>query len=338
MRRFAGAILGFGLLFGSPGPAGAQSASEIAAAKQWFTEGLALEEKAQFSQALERFRRAAAVKKTPQILFHVGLCEAKTGALVEAIVSFERAAESAKAEGNAQVESASQSELAGLRPRVPMLELSVKGGTKPSSVSLDGNPLSGAALEAPIPVNPGKHEIVADFAGTKVKQSFTASESAKSRVELEAPSAETPSGAPPPPPPTPAEAPSAAEDHPLPTPADSRAGSSITPWLVIGGGVLVTAGGFYMWKLRGDQIDSLDALCSEKDSCPAESASKVDALESKGKTYTTLGIAFWGVGAAAIATGGYLLLSGSGSEKAAGARVAPALGPGLAGAVVQGRF
>lgn len=110
------------------------------------------------------------------------------------------------------------------------------------------------------------------------------------------------------------------------------------PWLVIGGGVLVTAGGFFMWKLRGDQIDSLDAICPEQDACPAERESDVDDLENKGKTYTTLGIAFWGVGAAAIATGGYLLLSGSGQEKAASTRVAPALGPGVAGAVLSGRF
>ncbi len=330
------AILGFGLLVGGAGPARAQSASEIAAAKQWFTEGLALEEKGQFVEALERFRRAAAVKKTPQILFHVGLCEVKTGALVEAIVSFERAAESAKADGNAQVEAAAQSELGALRPRVPILELSVKGGAKPTGLSLDGNTLSEAALEAPIPVNPGQHEIVADFAGTKVKQSFKASEGGRSRVELQAPSAEAPPATPTPPPPGPA--PNAPEDHPLPPPADERAGSSVVPWLVIGGGVLVTAGGFYMWKLRGDQIDSLDAICPEKNACPAERESKVDDLESKGKTYTTLGIAFWGVGAAAIATGSYLLLTGSGQEKAAATRVAPALGPGVAGAVLSGRF
>lgn len=334
MRHFAAALVGFGILVGGLTPAGAQSASEIAAAKQWFTEGLALEEKSQFAEALERFRRAAAVKKTPQILFHVGLCEAKTGALVEAIVSFERAAESAKAEGNAQVESAAESELRALRPRVPMLEISVKGTTKPSGMTLDGNALSSAALEAPIPVNPGQHELVLDFAGTKVRQGFKASEGAKSRVELEAPSAEAPPATPAPPPSTPA--PPAGEDRP--PPAETRSGSTVVPWLVIGGGVLVTAGGFYMWKLRGDQIDSLDAICPEQDACPAERASDVDDLESKGKTYTTLGIAFWGVGAAAIATGGYLLLSGSGHEKSAATRVAPALGPGVAGAVLSGRF
>lgn len=336
MRRLAGALLGFGLLVGSLRPVHAQSASEIAAAKQWFTEGLALEDKGQFAQALERFKRAAAVKKTPQILFHVGLCEQKTGALVEAIVSFERAAESAKAEGNAQVESAAQSELAALRPRVPMLELSVKGGAKPTSVTLDGNALSSAALEAPIPVNPGQHAIVADFAGTKVTRSFSASEGGKSRVELDAPRVEEPAPSPPPPPAS-APAPKPPEEQPLPPPSEERS-SAVVPWLVIGGGVLATAGGFYMWKLRGDQIDSLDAICPEPDTCPADRESEVDDLEGKGKTYTTLGIAFFGVGAAAIATGGYLLLSGSSEEKRGAARVAPALGPGLAGAVVSGRF
>jgi len=338
MRRFAGALLGFGLACSMARGAVAQSASEIAAAKQWFTDGLALEEKSEFAKALELFRRAAAVKKTPQILFHVGLCEAKTGALVEAIVSFERAEEAAKAEQNTQVGSAAQAELSALRPRVPTLEIAVKGEAKPTRLTLDGNTLSNAALDAPLPVNPGQHELVAEFETGSVKKSFKASEGGKSRVELEAPAAGAPAPAAAPaaaPTPEPGSAPA---DHPLP-PAEPSQGPGIVPWLVIGGGVLATVGGFYMWKLRGDKIDELDAICPAQDQCPADRASDVDDLESEGKTYTTFGIALWGVGAAAIATGGYLLLSGSGSEKPpAGARVAPALGPGLAGAVVSGRF
>src|SRR5687767_8496616 len=114
----------------------AQSASEIAAAKQWFTEGLALEEKDQFKDALDRFRRAAQVKKTPSILFHVGLCEAKTGQLVEGLVNLERAVELGKTEGNDQVVSAASGEIASLSPRIPKLELAVVGDEQPKSLSL----------------------------------------------------------------------------------------------------------------------------------------------------------------------------------------------------------
>lgn len=337
MPRFVGALFGLALLGAVPGSALAQTASEIAAAKQWFTDGLALEDKSEWGKALELFRRAAQVKKTPQILFHVGLCESKTGALVEAIVSFERAAELAKTEKNQQVESAAQSELTALRPRVPMLALRVKGDAKPTRVTLDGQPLSVAALEAPIPVNPGNHLLVVELAGKEQKHELTASEGKTSTLELEAAAEGTPAApAPPPPPDAPTPAPAPPPTSPAPT-ADSG-GAPILPWLLVGGGVVAAAGGFYMWKLRGDQIDELDAICTEKDACPSARESEVKDLSSKGKTYTTLGVVFWGVGAAAIGTGTYLLLTSPSKERPTATRVAPALGPGVAGAVVSGRF
>jgi hypothetical protein len=334
MRRVAPALLSIGLLLGLPGVAGGQTASEIAAAKQWFTDGLALEEKGEFARALELFRRAAAVKKTPQILFHVGLCEARTGALVEAIVSFERAIESAREENIDQVVAAAESELGKVRPRVGKLRLAVAGKVTPTQLTLDGNPLSPAALEAPIPMNPGRHEVAAEFPSGTARRSFEVQAGKQIDVSLSPPaSAEPPAPVPAPRPPEPVSPPGS----PAPA-ADTGSATSALPWLVIGGGVLATAGGFYMWKLRGDQIDALDSVCPAPDSCPADRESEVDELTSKGKTYTTLGVAFFGVGAAALATGGYLLLSGSGAEQRPGARVAPALGPGLAGAVVRGRF
>lgn len=330
--------LALGAAWMSASPAWAQSASEIALAKQWFSEGMALEEKGQYAQALERFKSAAGVKKTPQILFHVGICELKTGALVEAIVSLERALELAKSEKNSQVESAATSELSALRPRVPVLEITWKGAA-PTSVTLDGNALSPASIKAPIPVNPGSHELVAEYPGGKQTKSFQVAERDRAKLEIEAVAGEAPPATKPEPPPKPSEPPPAPAPPPAePAPAPAATGGSIVPWLFIGGGVVATAGGFYMWKLRGDQIDSLDAICPTEDTCPAHRQGEVDDLESKGKTYSTLGIAFWGVGAAALATGGYLLLSTPSREKAAGTRVAPAVAPGFAGAALSGRF
>jgi tetratricopeptide (TPR) repeat protein len=316
-------------------PAHAQSASEIAAAKQWFTEGLALEEKGSFADALERFQRALEVKKTPQIQFHVGLCQLKTGALVEAMVSLGRATELAKAEGNDQVVSAADAELAALRPRVPYLELGLKGTTKPSEVSLDGAPLSAAAFEAPIPVNPGSHQLLATFETGQVKRSFKVAERERAKVELEAPAGGAAEPVPPPVAPTSAPAPTPAPPPVPDKPAQSK--SNVLPWVFVGTGAVATVAGFYMWKLRGDKKSELDSICPTETSCPKARASDVDSLESSGKTYNTLAIGFWGLGAAALATGGYLLLSESKSEKSA-TRIAPSVGPGVAGAFVSGAF
>jgi hypothetical protein len=310
----------------------AQSASEIAAAKQWFTEGVAFEEKGQFKEALERFQRARGVKATPQILFHVGLCEAKTGALVEGLVDLERAVELAKSEGNTQVVSAAESEIASLRPRVPKVELVLQGSERPSKMSLDDKPLAESTFDAALPVNPGDHVLKATFATGEATRRFSIKEGEQSRIELGPPAA----GEKPPPPPPVGQRSQPPVDEPKPPQKDEPAGGNVLPWVLIGGGVVATAGGFFLWKLRGDQVDKLDAICPARDSCPSSRASEVDDLEGKGKLYTTLGIGSWVLGGAALATGAILLVGSKPSEKAL--TVSPAIGPNTAGALFGARF
>lgn len=331
--RCRSSFLLFCLLISATGTVHAQSASEIAAAKQWFTEGLALEEKDQFTEALDRFRRAAQVKKTPQILFHVGLCEAKTGQLVEGLVDLERAVELGKTEGNDQVVSAATGEIASLKPRIPNLELTVVGDEQPSSLSLDDNALSASTIGSPIPVNPGAHVLKATFSTGEVTKRFSVKEGERSRVDLSAPKGDEPGGvgpSPPGKPPPPDRPPPPDKDQPV------AQGGSVLPWVLIGGGVVFAAGGFYAWKLRGDQIDELDSICPTRDSCPANRGSDVDDHESRGKLYTTLGIGAWVVGAAAIGTGTVLLFGSKKSESAL--RVTPIVQPGIAAATLGGRF
>jgi len=317
----------------------AQSASEIAAAKQWFSDALALEEKKQFAEALTLFKKAMDVKRTPQIVFHVALCELETNALAEALVDFERAVEIAKSEGNDQVESAANAELAKLRPRVPTFVLTVKGDARPNRLTLDDGELALSTLGTSMPVNPGRHRVVAEFDTGKTEKSFQLAERGKVQLELVPP---VEAGAPAPAPgpetsPPPVSSPPPASPGPPPPPQADRGSSNVVPWVVLGGGVLVTAGGFYMWKLRNDQKDELDSICPQPDQCPADRASDVDDLQSKGKTYNTLAIGMWGIGVAAIATGS-ILLFGSNEERTPAATFSPAFAPGVAGGFVSGSF
>lgn len=316
-------------------PAWGQTASEIAAAKQWFTQGIALEEQGQFAEALEQFKKALAVKKTPQIVFHVAICELKTGALVEALVDFGRAAELAKAEGNDQVESAANAELVTLRPRIPSVEIVIQGKTTPTRVLLNGTEIATATLGTPIPVNPGTHEVVAEFEGGPVRRKVSVAERAHTKLEIAAPAATTDAPGRPPVAP-PANSPTHAGPAD-PGPRAVATSPSVLPWVLVGGGIVFAAGGFYSWKVRGDQVDALDELCEARDRCPAEQAGEVDDLESKGKTYTALSFVGWGVGAAAITVGTVMLL-GSSSKERASAEWAPVVGPGFSGASLRGRF
>src|ERR1700722_19240174 len=113
--------LAWGLAFASKRDARAQTPSEIAIAKQWFADGLSHEEKGEFAPALDLFRRAAQVKRTAQIVYHLGFCESHTGALVEAMVDLDGAAALARAAHASDVMTAAQTELAEVKKRVPSL-------------------------------------------------------------------------------------------------------------------------------------------------------------------------------------------------------------------------
>jgi hypothetical protein len=315
-------------------PVRAQTPSEIAAAKEWFAEGMRMEEAGDWAGALERFRRAGAVKATPQILFHQGLCEAQTGALVEAILSLSRAEHAARTANNPQVEKSAAELLADVRTRAPSLRIVAPQGALPTRVLLDGAEISSAMIGQPMPVNPGKREVMAEYPTGKFTRTVTLVERQAETVTLEAPEAAatpaapatTPEPAPPPQPPP---------STPAADTGTQSEKSSALPWVLVGAGVAATAGGVVFWMKRNAEIDDLDAICPERDACPPAKAGEVDDGKSRGTLYSAFGLGLLGVGVAGMATGGYLLLSGDSASSHAA--LVPA-GPGGAGATVVGRF
>src|SRR5580658_373897 len=107
-------------------------------AKQWFADGLAREEKADWAAALDLFRRAVQVKRTPQIVYHVGLCESRSGGLVEALVDLDSAATLARTAHADDVVTAAKAELADVKARIPTLDVRVSGDAAPARFVVDG--------------------------------------------------------------------------------------------------------------------------------------------------------------------------------------------------------
>lgn len=317
-------------------PVHAQTPSEIAAAKEWFAEGMRLEEAGDWAGALVQFQRAGAVKATPQILFHQGLCETHTGALVEAILSLSRAEHAARAANNPQVEKSAAELLAEVRTRAPSLRIVAPQGALPTRILLDGAEISSAMIGQPMPVNPGKREVVAEYPTGKFTRTVTLAERQAETVTLEAPEAAAAAAAP-------ATTPEPAAPPPQPPPSTPSAdtgtqseSSSALPWILVGAGVAATAGGVVFWMKRNSEIEDLDTICPQRDACPPSKAGEVDDGQSRGTLYSAFGLGLLGVGVAGMATGGYLLLSGD-SESSHTALV-PGAGPGGAGATVVGRF
>ncbi|RYE85627.1 MAG: hypothetical protein EOO75_16770, partial [Myxococcales bacterium] len=168
-RRWSGplprAVVLAGLLLGaaSAGSGAAHAAPEsadaaTARARTAFQEGIKLEEGGSYPEALARFREVAAVKKTPQVLFHIAVCLEHTGALADALDTYRQASQLA-ASASAEVKRPIDEALASLDRRAPTLTLTRGKGARNATVLLDGRALD--AVGEPLRLPPGKHVVQA---------------------------------------------------------------------------------------------------------------------------------------------------------------------------------
>jgi hypothetical protein len=278
------ALLAAASLASAPAPANAQPTKDLTQLRQIFGDGRALEEKKDWAGALEKFKDVAAAKMTPQVRFHIALCEEKLGRLASAKHGFELAAAEAAAAGSAaaEVPTAAKEHIDDLAGRVAKIRIQVKGKLKTSKISLDDRVLAEADLAADIEVDPGAHAVeVHDVSGTKTfRKELTLEEKGEGSVEVTIADRDEP---------------------PVPPPASS--GPSRVPAYVtgaVGAAALITSGVFF--GLRASTIATITAHC--RDQVALTGCQVTDApLYSQGKTDTYVADALLGIGAAALATG-----------------------------------
>jgi hypothetical protein len=333
---FAAALATCALGLGVPSSAHAQTASEIAVAKQWFSDGLAREEKGEFGAALELFRRAAQVKRTPQIVYHVGFCESRTAALVEALVDLDSAAAIARTAHADDVVAAAQSELADVKKRVPTLQVKLAAGAgvkraTPAHFRVDGSSIALSLLGTAMPLDPGEHSVSIELtSGGIATKSVTLAERDAKVVEL-APPAEAPPDAavaPVPAPPAPLAQHEATSAPPAPVPTAQR--SSTIEWVLVGAGAAVTVAGASLFAVARVKEGSLNGSCPTHTQCDP-------SLEGDYNTATTLnslGIGLGAVGLASVALGASMLVL----RPSASSSVAASVGVGPSGVRVAGVF
>lgn len=145
----------------APAHAGAAelTPSELSVARQLFAEAKADADAGRWSEAAAKFRRAAAIKDTPGIRFHLARCEEEQGAFVEALVEYDRARELIESGVKAaDVEKLLPEARARVEAKAAQLTLRLEPGLG-ASVELDGKALSISVVGAPFPVNPGQHRL-----------------------------------------------------------------------------------------------------------------------------------------------------------------------------------
>lgn len=322
-RSVAGALV-LGAALAAPSPAFAQaSTEELAAARQLFNEGKDLEKQKSYEGALAKFKKVAGVKMTPQVRFHIALCEENLGHLVEAINGFALAGEEAKRAGSTAAEVAENApkRAEALRARVPTLRLDVTGQVLTSKILLDGAPVAASALGVAAPIDPGAHTIEVEDASGKATfhKDLRLAEQAAERlaiavndVEAVAPASSAP-----------------------PPPAPSRAPAVIAG--SVGVASLIASGFFF--GLRAGTISTASQSCAD----PAQHTGCADTQAThdtiaRGQTYSTVSAITLGVGLAGLGAAGLLWVVTSPKKAAAPPRADVVLVPTGPGIALRGVF
>ncbi len=301
---------------------------ELAAARQLFNEGKELEKQKSYAGAIEKFKKVAGVKMTPQVRFHIALCEENLGHLVEAINGFELAAEEAKRAGSTATEVAENApkRATALHARVPTLRLAVTGKVLTSRILLDGNPVSAAMIGVSLPIDPGAHAVEVQSAAGKTTfhKDLKLQEKASESLEIKVNDVEV------------AAVPK--DDTPPPTPpSTSRSRAPV----VIAGGVgvasLIASGVFF--GLRASTLSTAAAECKDQvNYTGCTHTNGVDDVIARGQMYSTVSMITLGVGLAGLGAAGVLLLVSSPKKAPAPTKAGVTLVPTGPGFEVRGVF
>lgn len=305
------------------------SKSAIDRARAQFQQGLALETAGDWTGALDLFQQVALVKLTPQVRFHIGLCEEHLGHLVAALGDYELAAHEADEAKVAEVSAQVASRREGLRARIPELTIVRGGGAEAALVSLDGVSLGASSVAVKLPLDPGPHTVEARASGFKpFRTTVDIAEKESKRVALTLePLA---------PPAMDTAATASKSMSPMDSAGEEPARSNVVPLVVGGSGVASVGAGVVFLLLRQHAIKTLDSECTlpPGHQCPPSAQPTYD----QGKTYTLLANVTLGVGIAAIGVGSVLFLTQKKAKSTASVDIAPGAIGAAAGATIVGSF
>lgn len=271
-------------------PARAEQADPLVrtAARELANEGMNAFEAGDYEGALDRFQRAHTLFAAPSLSVMEARCLVRLGRWVEALDRYE-ATQRTPLEPNApaayrRAVADAEKESEALRARLPRLTITVaSSGTKPApfEVHLDGRALPEALVGVALPVDPGRHELVLRAERrAPVRRAITVEEGRHESIALEPgprlPEAETSDAA----------------------PLRERLG-----WIAIGAGGLAFTTGI----VTGARAISIKNAADER--CMGPACRSGNDLSSYHAHRTASFVAF-GLGAAALAAGSYLLWFG----------------------------
>ena len=341
LARLASILLAVAIV--SPAPATAQpepTPAELDQARQSFAQARKLEDAGKWAEALELLKKVAEVRTTPQVRFHIALCQENLGLWTQALDGFALAAREAVGVAPDVIKESNQ-HVNALEKRIPTLTVRVNGAAPGDELLLDRRPIPMGDPPLPVRVDPGNHVLEVKRGDAIVgKVEFAIDPGSSRRIDTEV--------QPPPPPGPPPTA------TPTQRPPDTTTSSGIAQrtigWIALGvGGAAVIATGVFAGLRAGAVSDVEDACASDLGACKGEPGD-VDPIRERGETYSTLVNVFAITAGVCVAGGLVLVLTAPSSGQPAAVsgqrqvKAAPKIRPGAwathegAGVSVGGRF
>jgi hypothetical protein len=217
-------------------------------ARALFQRGTELEQAGNWSAAVQIFREVGQVRMTPQVRFHIALCEERLGRLVAALGGFELALAEADSVGP-DFRSEVESNVKRLRESIPRIVIERGSGADAATIELDGVELGDSSVGVEVPLDPGPHSVTAKAPGfLPLEKTVTVAENSREVVSIELEPLPKdailgPDGSP------------AVQTHPIPR---------VVPYVLggVGAASLIASGIFF--ALRQEAISDLESSCPNK--------------------------------------------------------------------------
>jgi hypothetical protein len=244
---------------------------------------------------------ASSLKLAPKLgtLLNVALCHETTGKLATAWAEFHHAAAWAAQYGQRDRREFAMKHIASIEPRLPRVDLRLPPGSAIANLELDGEPLPEERWYLPLFVDPGEHVIAVSAPGKeRATVSFRVTNSPAGQVVVVPAPSDDP------------EAHASETREPPPPPAPPAEPLPLAGFVLvgIGGAGVVTGAAFGIRAMTADDADA--------------------------KGPATVSTIAFGLGAAALAVGGYVLLT----ARPSGPRVSIAPRPGGAALGLSSSF
>lgn len=272
----------------APSVARAQTQEELKQARELFQEAYKDEQEKRYAEALEKFRRVAAVKETPAVRYRIGATLEGSGKLREARDTF-RALAAAKDQlkpDEKEIAASAAERVVDIDRRMPKLVVTARNPPEAMRLFVDGVPVGVSAQGSEVEIDPGDHVVAATAPGhVAFEEHVSVQEGARVSLEVVM-TKETPSK----------------DEPPPPTTGRNRT----LGFVALGAGAALAVAGSALLVVREGDIDDIETICPNG-ACPSSRRADVEDARDRASTFGPLGVGLLAGGIVAAGVGIYFL-------------------------------